>query len=211
MKKTIALIGMMSLILAFSLLAGCGEQQPAQGTEPTSSVAADGSSVPSATEPAPTSAEPEPVSRPTADGQAVEAYDLSFYVPSDLTPNEYNGMLGVYEFYTGEFVGSKPSGLDITLSVSDESNANGDLTAYAKKNSELRSDLTAEPETVTFNDRTWLRISGDGKADYYAIYNSGLYEIYTQRGGDTQENYDAAVSMLEETLFLEVMTEHQYD
>lgn len=209
MKKTLALIGMMSLILMLALLTGCGEQQPAQGTEPTSSVAADGSSVASATEPAPTSAEPEPVSRPTADGQAVQAYDLSFYVPSDLTPNEYNGMLGVYEFYTGEFVGSAPSGLDISLSVSDESNADGDLVAYAKKCSETRSKLTAEPESVTFNGGTWLRISGDGKADYYAIYNTGLYEIYTARGGDTQENYDAAVSMMEDTLFL--AAEQQYD
>ena len=101
MKKTIALLLALCMLLC---LAACAKDAPDPTTEPAPVVEDDTEAPTDATEP--TETEPATVARPTADGQAVEAYDLTFYVPESLTANEYNGMLGVYEFYTGEFAGA---------------------------------------------------------------------------------------------------------
>ena len=146
---------------------------------------------------------PEKVPRPGADGRLCEAYDLTFFVPYSMTPNSYNGMMGVYEYYTGEFAGSRPSGMDIMLNVSDESSANGDLAAYAKTRTKGHTGVEAEPQEVEINGATWLRCTAaEGRVNYYAIFNGGLYEIDTDVGGDTMENYNAACDMMLQTLFL---------
>ncbi|MBR5411253.1 MAG: hypothetical protein IK104_11335 [Clostridia bacterium] len=205
---------LLSLLLTVSMLAACVGAGKTDSGATDGSAASDGSSAaPEASEtpsdepseePSEAPTEPAPV-RPTADGQSVEAYDVSFYLPESLTANEWNGMLGVYDFYTGEYVGTRPTGLDISLTVSDESTAEGDLEAYAIEDSRTQSQLEAEPETVELNGYQWIKLSEDGeKANYYAIFNGGLYEIETLRGGDTAENYAAAVEMLEATLFFAV-------
>ena len=202
MKKIISVLCViLSLALMVSVFAACGKQKPAEpavtddATEaPTDAVTTE----PPATE-APT------VARPTAEGQLVEAYDLTFYLPESLTPNEWNGMLGVYEFYTGEYSGSRPAGLDFSLSALAESNTNGDLEAYARAESAKRSGVEVEPESVEINGTTWLKFAiSESETNFFAVFNNGLYELYTTRGGDTQENYDAALKMMTDTLFLAV-------
>ena len=216
MKKTLIIIG---LIIAFSfILFSCGKGEESVLTaapEPdTTEVAVSDTDVPTDTEvptetEAPTDTEaPETVARPAADGQECLAYDLSFYLPSSLTPNEWNGMLGVYEYYTGEYSGSAPYGLDFSLVVSDESTAGGDLDSYARDASAKSAGAAVEPEKVDINGAEWLRFTVDsGHVNYYTIFNGWLYELTTSVGGDTQENYDAARAMLEETLFL-AATDH---
>ncbi|MBR0303609.1 MAG: hypothetical protein IJQ80_07145 [Clostridia bacterium] len=215
MKKALVIIAM---ILAVALLLpACGEKKDAPDTaEPKTTVSEDtkaeseeiadtadvnaDDTTEEATEPEDTTEEvPEEVERPSADGQEVRSYDLSFYLPDFLTANEYNGMLGVYEFYTGDFSGSKPSGIDFTLVTYDESEANGDLRAYARD----EVGIQVEPEEVDFNGTTWLRYTVDeGHVGYFVIFNTVLYKITTEMGSDTKENYDAARAMFEETLFL---------
>lgn len=201
MKKTIAWILVVLMLAAFSACA----KDPAAPSESEPAISEEDKTetpVSDATEP--TEPEPETVSRPTADGQAVEAYDISFYLPEDMTANEWNGMLGVYDFYTGENLTGTPTGMDITLSATAESNADGDLNAYARKMSADKTGVTAEPAAETFNGTEWLVFREDGKVNYFAIFNNGLYEIYAARGGETEENFKAALAMLEETLFLAV-------
>jgi len=199
MKKTLALLLALVLLAALS---ACGKKTPAPAGDETTVPVENETEAP--TDEETEAPEPETVARPTADGQAVEAYDLSFYLPEGLTANEYNGMLGFYEFYTGEFAGSKPSGMDFSLLATAESNAKGDLEAYAREAGAGRNRMTAEPETETINGTDWLVFREDGKVNFFAIFNNGLYEIYAERGGDTEENFSAALSMLEETLFLAV-------
>ncbi len=206
MKKALLLTAL--LIAASILFAACGASVPedtSPATEPGTASVETGIQTEPETETETEEETKPPVVRPSADGQEVLAYDVSFYLPSDITANEWNGMLGVYDFYTGEYSGSHPSGMDFTLTVSDESNADGDLNAYARDASLKISGADAEPEEVDFNGTTWLRFTvNEGAVNYYTIFNGALYEITTMRGGDTQENFDAARAMLEETLFLAV-------
>ena len=204
MKKAIACVLVLVLLAA---LVACGKTPAAPGesgttiqNESETEIAAQTESEPDPT----TEPEPETVSRPTADGQAVEAYDISFYLPESMIANEWNGMLGVYDFYTGENTTGTPTGMDITLSATAESNTDGDLDAYARKASASKSGVTAEPATETINGMDWLVFRQDGKVNYFAVFNQGLYEIYASRGGETEESFRAAVAMLEETLFLAV-------
>ncbi|MBQ7688315.1 MAG: hypothetical protein IJT27_03755 [Clostridia bacterium] len=209
-KLTAVLCILLSLALVAAVFAACGKKVEKADddnaeTDAVLIIEGDTAEPDAADADATDETEAEPVSYPTADGQNVKAYDVSFYLPENLTPNGYNGMLGVYEFYTGDYSNSSPTGMDFTLMVSAESNTNGDLAAYARDASRKSSGADAEPEEVEFNGFTWLRftVSAD-QVNYYAVFNDGLYEIVTRRGGDTQENYDAAKQMLEDTLFLAV-------
>ena len=205
MKKTVSVLCiLLSLLLAVSAFAACGKQKT---PEPDTAAPTDNAPDTEAPESTDEITEaPATVVYPTAEGgQAVQTYDISFYVPDTLTPNTYNGMLGVYEFYTGEYVNSRPSGLDITLCVSAESNTNGDLDAYARDASRKAAGAEVEPEEAEINGATWLRFTvGTEAVNYYAVFNDGLYEITCKKGGDTQENFDATVKMLEDTLFLAI-------
>jgi hypothetical protein len=198
------------LLMALSLFAACGKTGGESGTQPSAvdtEAPADITEAPAdETEAEETDAPTaESVSRPTAEGgQLVKAYDVTLYLPEFLTANEWNGMLGVYDYYTGENTTGTPTGMDITLSATAESNADGDLQSYARATSEQKYRLTAEPKTETFNGISWLVLQADGKKDYYAIFNEGLYEIHTVQGGESAEAYAAALNMLEETLFLAV-------
>ena len=87
----------------------------------------------------------------------------------------------------------------------DESNAKGDLAEYARNSTKSHTGLDGEPVSTTFNGTEWLVIdTGAGYIDYYTIFDGALYEISTRIGGETQENYDAARQMMEQTLFLAV-------
>ena len=144
-----------------------------------------------------------PVSRPAAAAQEVRAYDVSFYLPESLIANEWNGMMGVYDFYTGIYSGTRPTGMDFVLTISSDSAVDGELTDYARTASEKETGAPAEPEEVTYNGGAWVRVSpGADYVNYYALFNGSLYEIETRRGGDTAENYAAALQMLEQTLAL---------
>ena len=198
MKKTVIALALL-LTLAW-LLCSCvsvtvvengGNKTEAAGTAETAA-------------PAETAAETAPAKpvRPTADGQEVAAFDVSFYLPGDLTPNPYNGMLGVYEFYTGEFSGSRPTGMDFSLSVLAESNTKGDAEGYARENAPKNATVM---EKKTFNGTEWMVFAADDGTTYYCTtFNDGLYEITAKRGNESAEAFKAAVDMMESTLFLAV-------
>ena len=145
-------------------------------------------------------------SRPEADGLEVKAYDITFYLPKELTANEWNGMLGVYDYYTGEYVGSAPTGLDITLVVSGESAADGDLPSFAQR--EIYKNFGIKdvfPESSEFNGKEWLKYrADDGRIYYCAIFNEGVYEIVAKPGGEETAKFEKTVEMMEKTLYFEI-------
>ena len=76
MKKAIACVLALVLLAA---LAACGKTPAAPGESGATIQNESETEIVTQTEPEPTTEpEPETVSRPTADGQAVEAYDISF-------------------------------------------------------------------------------------------------------------------------------------
>ena len=197
------------LMMALSLFAACGKTGGDTPTKPSAEnteAPADITEAPAEETDAEETDAPtaESVSRPTADGgQLVKAYDITFYLPEFLTANEWNGMMGVYDYYTGEYYNSRPSGMDVALSVTADTNVKTTLTDYAREETAKRLGAEVTPEETELNGFTWLKCTvSETKCAYFAIVNEGLYEIYAERGGDTQENYDAAVKMLEQTLFL---------
>ena len=197
------------LLMALSLFAACGKTGGESGTQPSevdTEATADISEAPADETDAEETDAPtaESVSRPTAEGgQLVKAYDVTLYLPEFLTANEWNGMLGVYDYYTGEYYSSRPSGMDVALSVTADSNVKTTLDDYARTETAERLGAEVTPVETELNGFTWLKCTvSETKCAYFAIFNEGLYEIYAERGGDTQENYDAAVKMLEQTLFL---------
>ncbi len=194
MKKTIVVIMLLSVVIA--LFSGCTGSPAA--TENTTEKETGKSTGAAVSTPAPSEGTAEV---PPADGQLIEAHALVCYLPNALMPTEYNGTLGVYVFYTGEYTGIHPTGLEFSFVITSESNTNGDLRAYAVEASEMTSRANVEPEEVEINGHTWLRFTVNaGNVNYYTVFNGGLYEVTTFAGGESIENYNAAKQMFEKTV-----------
>ena len=165
---------------------------------------------PSSEEPGPSSEEPEPSSEepgPTAPeapegGVFHKSFELTYYLPDFLLAMKYNGMLGVYEFYTGSFNGS-PTGLDFAVEVYDIDELRDEpLETYVLTRSRAAAAGLKDIELVEYNGYTWLRLTNGSNATYYyATFGDYLYCILTLQGYDTAENYLTTRDMLEQTLF----------
>ena len=198
MKKTIAIIMLLSVVIA--LFSGCTGSPAPAATESTTEKETGKSTGAAVSTSSPSEGTAEV---PPADGQLIEAHDLVCYLPNALIPTEYNGTLGVYVFYTGEFTGIHPTGLEFSFVITSDSNTNGDLRAYAVEASEMTSRANVEPEEVEINGHTWLRFTVNaGNVNYYTVFDGGLYEVTTFAGGESIENYNAAKQMFEKTLRL---------
>ncbi len=160
----------------------------------------------------PTSMEPEPSSpeapvKPTepAGSKLHQAYDLFYPLPDWILAMKYNGMMGVYEFYTGDFNGS-PTGLDFAVEVYSDEELNGEtLETYVLTRSRAKKAGLTAIEHVNYNGYDWLRLTNGADATYYyAVFNEGLYCLLALQNADTAENYLTARDMLEQTLFFEI-------
>ena len=140
------------------------------------------------------------VQKPKDDnGSFYTAKDLEFYLPTVFLKSPYNGMLGVYEFYTGEIKNDYPTEIDITIlvdTVDDEFN----LEEYAEKDaSGVKDKITYRRKNI--NDHEWY-IGNDKKNYYYcSFFNGNKYDIKISKNKDTNNIYDEAVSMFQSTLF----------
>lgn len=214
---------LLTLLTAVFVLAACGEQ-PAeksgengtQSIEPWSKGIADNESQSQgiadnesqpgrqdATEPQPASI---PDERPEAEGGALhKAYDLSFYLPDWMEAMKYNGVAGVYEFYTGTFNGS-PTGLDFAADVYGEAELKGEtLETYVQTRSRSAAAGLTSFVRETYNGYEWLVVTnGTTKKYYYAVFNGGLYCLLALQGADSNEHYLTARDMLEKTLFFSI-------
>lgn len=177
--KTKRVISILALLLAALLLfAACGEKPAAPaGSE------AGGSAVGSGGEQGGESgSEPESSSaaqRPTAGGVPVEIYDLCAEYPEGMTENKYNGMLGVYNYYTA-------AGTDLNICVSGLS-ADFELDAYIAKSVLASNSGVGALSDKVVNGTTW-RASDNGKKLYMAAAtDDAVYEVVLTRGSDAAE------------------------
>lgn len=141
---------------------------------------------------------------PTGDGVQInlESYGISFYIPSQMQANEYNGMLGVYDYYSGTYSGNSPSGVDLNLVVTG---IDDDMTAetYAKtKSRAARYEGMTEFWEKELNGITWWT-GKNGKFTYYATTNQGcVYEFYLTDGQDFGVTLADLIALFEKTVYL---------
>ena len=195
--KTKRVISILALLLAALLVfAACGEavESPApvgSGTE--ASVIESGDGGEQGEEP---SSEPESSSaaqRPTAGGVPAEIYDLYVEYPAGMTENSYNGMLGVYNYYTA-------AGTDLNICVSGLS-ADFELDAYIAKSVLASNSGVGALSDKEINGRVW-RASDNGKKLYMAAAtDDAVYEVVLTRGSSADE-YARMEDMVMKTLWI---------
>ena len=178
--KTKRVISILALLLAALLLfAACGEKPAAPaGSEAGGSAVGSGgeqggesSSVPESSSAA---------QRPTAGGVLAEVYDLRVEYPEGMTENEYNGMLGVYNYYTA-------AGTDLNICVSGLS-ADFELDAYIAKSVLASNSGVGALSDKVVNGRSW-RASDNGKKLYMAAAtDDAVYEVVLTRGSSADES-----------------------
>lgn len=142
--------------------------------------------------------------KPKADGENVDEYGLSFFIPNGLTPNKYNGTLYTWEYYTGQYVGSYPDGIDITLKISGLREGK-DVDTYIRNDSRpARSQGVSPFEIKEINGAKWYTCNNGTIYYYGAEFMGNIYEIEIRNGkvinGVTLE---VVMNLLEKTLFFE--------
>lgn len=142
--------------------------------------------------------------KPTADGQNVDEYGLSFYLPSAMTANSYNGTFYTWEFYTGDYVGYYPNGIDLTLTISGLDD-DKDVDTYIRNESRPAKSTGVTPfEIKTINGKEWYTCNNGTIYYYGAEFMGNVYEIEIKNGevidGVTLES---VMEMIEKTLFFE--------
>ena len=201
-----------ALFLALIMITACGQGtqdldiQAGNPFESSDQAVLDSTAEPSTSEEPETLSEEAPGKPSEPDGSSLhQSYDLQYSLPDWMLAMKYNGMLGVYEFYTGDFNGS-PTGLDFAVEVYSDSELKGEsLETYVLTRSRAKAAGLTAIERVTYNGFEWLRLTdGVSAAYYYAVFNEGLYCLLALQGNDTAENYLTARNMLEQTLYFEI-------
>lgn len=130
---------------------------------------------------------------PTADGVPVEIYDLYVEYPAGMTANSYNGMLGVYEFYTD-------AGTDLNICASGLGEG-FELDSYIAGSVLASNSGVGALSDREINGRVW-RVSDNGKKLYMAAANdNGVYEVVLTRGSSANE-YAQLEDMVMKTLWI---------
>lgn len=142
--------------------------------------------------------------KPKAEGINIDVYGLSFYVPKELKANTYNGTFYVWEYYTGNYVGSYPNGIDVTLRVNGLSEGK-DIDTYIRNDSRpARSSNVTPFEIKEINGAKWYTCNNGTIYYYGAEFMGNVYQIEVKNGkvidGVTLES---VMNMIEKTLFFE--------
>lgn len=142
--------------------------------------------------------------KPKADGKNIDEYGLSFYIPNALKANSYNGTFYTWEFYTGEYVGNYPDGVDLVLKVRGLPEGK-DADTYIRNDSRPAKSSGVSPfEIKELNGKSWYTCNNGTIFYYGAEFNGNLYEFEIKNG----KEYDGitlqtVTDMLEKTLFFE--------
>ncbi|MBP5246185.1 MAG: hypothetical protein J6036_06990 [Clostridia bacterium] len=138
-------------------------------------------------------------------GINVDEYGLSFYVPENLTANPYNGMLYVWEFYTGEYTSSGyPDGVDVTMKISGLAD-DKTVDEYIRNDSRPANSNGVTPFVIKeINGSEWYTCN-NGKIYYYgAEFGGNVFEIEIMNGKTINGvTLESVISMLEQTLYFE--------
>lgn len=142
--------------------------------------------------------------RPKADGEDFDQYGLALYIPNGFTANPYNGMLYVWDYYTGSYVGNYPDGIDINIKINGLKEGKT-FDEYVRNDSRPAKSAGVTPfEVKNLNGHDWYTCN-NGKIYYYgAEFMGNTYEIEV-RDGKTYNGItlQTALEMLEKTLFFE--------
>lgn len=200
MILTLALASSMLLTLSsclFPIKKGGSVATDETGEQKTSA-AETAASEPASAEPA---KETKKADRPKADGIEKHIYDLYFYVPEGTADNPYNGMLGVWEFYTEDL--DKP-GVDIMVQVNG---LNGKSALdYVKNDSRpARSNGVSPVAEETINGFTFYTCNNGTIYYFGGAYDDTIYEIEVKasKGGDPKNLRQTAMDLLRKTLYFE--------
>lgn len=147
----------------------------------------------------------EKSNRPVAKGIAFETKELEFYLPEGFLKSPTNGMLGVFEFYTGEWKDAGPTGIDcmILLDSIDESFSIEDYVQTSAP--ALAEGISLEKKTI--NDSTWYVGESEKVHYYYASFRGHKYEVKITLNGEDNDLYDQTIQMFEKTMYFEELDE----
>lgn len=180
------------LLAALLVFAACGEK-PAAPAGSEAGGSAVGSGGEQGGESGSESESTQNPQHPTAGGDVVELYDLYVEYPEGMTENEYNGMLGVYNYYTA-------AGTDLNICVSGLS-ADFELDAYIAKSVLASNSGVGALSDKEINGRVW-RASDNGKKLYMAAAtDDAVYEVVLTRGSSADE-YARMEDMVMKTLWI---------
>ena len=142
--------------------------------------------------------------RPKADGIDFDNYGLACYIPKEFTSNPYNGMLYTWDYYTGDYVGMYPDGIDVNIKINGLKEGTT-FDDYVRNDSRPAKSSGVTPfEIKKINGHDWYTCN-NGRIYYYgAEFMGNTYEIEIKDGktyhGITLQN---TMEMLEKTLFFE--------
>ncbi len=140
--------------------------------------------------------------KPTADGVEKTIVKLNLFIPEGYTDNTYNGMMGVYDFYTGDVTGSD---LNVGVVVTYSKNYT-DNDMSAKQYIELKSNVAqsihlSKVKKETINEIDWFTFSNENAYYYAAEYEDNLYEVTVKKKNDSKELFTKTNDMVKKTLF----------
>lgn len=144
--------------------------------------------------------------RPKADGEDIDlsSYGLSLFIPNGFTANEYNGLLYVWDYYTGSYVGNAPDGVDVNIKINGLEEGK-DFDTYVRNDSRPAKSTGVTPfVTKEINGHTWYTCNNGTIYYYGAEFNGNAYEIEV-RNGKTYNGItlQSTLDMIEKTLFFE--------
>ena len=144
--------------------------------------------------------EEEKIVKPTAEGDEKTVESLNFFIPAGFTENSYNGMMGVYDYYTGNVTLSELNvGVVVTWNGNyKDSNA---LEYIENKSNTAKSIHLTNVTTEKINGKDWYVFSNDNNYYYASEYDENLYEVTVEKRKDPQNLFETTKKKKKKTLF----------
>lgn len=146
----------------------------------------------------------EKIVKPVIESGAVEKTfrDLFMYIPEGFNKNSYNGMGGVYNFYTGSTPGKE---VDITIVVSnfEKYKDMGIKTYIETKSTPAKGIKLTETAESKINGHTWYLFNNENAYYYGTEYNDSIYEIKIEKKNNPEGKFEQANDIVKKTLYFE--------
>lgn len=142
----------------------------------------------------------EKIVKPTAEGDEKTVESLNFFIPTGFTENSYNGMMGVYDYYTGNVTMSELN-VGVVVTWNGNYKDSSALEYIENKSNTAKSIHLSNVTTEKINGKDWYVFSNDNNY-YYAIeYDENLYEVTVEKRNDPQNLFETTNEMVKKTLF----------
>ena len=189
MKKIFMLSGI--IFVSLFVITGCGKSTDIVNNDNTNSDVIENSK---------TETKEEKIKKPTADGDEKTVESLNFFIPTGYTENSYNGMMGVYDYYTGSVTLSE---LNVGVVVTWNGNyKDSSVLDYIKnKSNTAKSIHLSDVTTEKINGIDWYVFSNENNYYYAAEFDENLYEVTVEKRNDPQNLFETTNEMVKKTLF----------